>query len=130
MNPIRTSIARINLLESNFLRIEYDADSHIDLPELEEALKIYRKLMGDEKFYALTVVNSGVSVSERARKYWASAERSKIKLAEAFVINRIAHALLANFVLAFQPPKHTLKFFNTEKAAMAWLRSQQKKKPG
>ena len=122
----KTSVAEITQLKDNFFRIEYARDTFVDLPELEEALAIYKEVLGNEKFYLLTVINRGVTVSERARNYWTTPGRSKIKIAEAFVINRLSHVLITNFVTKFQPPSHEIKFFKTEKKAMEWLYSKKK----
>lgn len=123
-----TSVAEIKLLHDDFARIEYFPNTHIDLSQLEEALQIYRKLLGDRKFYLLTVVNAGVTLSERARNYWTTDQRSKIKIAEAFVLKSTGHSLLAKFITIFQPPKHELKIFSNEKKALAWLNSVRNKK--
>ncbi len=128
MQSLRTSVAEIKLLDVDLVRIEYSPNTHVDLPQLEEALQSYKKLLGDKKFYLLTIVNPGVTLTERARNYWTTAERSKIKIAEAFVLKTAGHSLLAKFISTFQPPKHELKFFSDEKKALAWLNSVRKKK--
>ena len=123
---LKTSVAEITQIEEDFFRIEFAANASVDLPELEEALAVYKEILGNKKFYLLTVINRGVTVSERARNYWTTPGRSKIKIAEAFVINRLSHVLIANFVTKFQPPSHEIKFFKTEKKAMEWLYSKKK----
>ena len=126
IRTLRTSVAEIKLLKEDFIRIEYSPNIIIDLPELEENLQAYKKLLGNDRFYLLSVIPPGVTVSEKARNYWTKPERSKFKIAEAFVINKLSHALLANFVTTFQPPRHELKFFNSEKKALAWLDTKMK----
>ena len=128
MQSFRTSVAEIKLVDRDLARIEYSPNTHVDLPQLEEALQIYKKLFGDRKFYVLTVVNSGVTLSEQARNYWTTAERSEIKIAEAFVLKATGHSLLAKFITTFQPPKHELKIFSDEKKALVWLNSVRNKK--
>lgn len=130
MNQIlKTSVAEIKLLDENFIRAEYRAGTSIDLPELEESLQAYKQLVGENsKFYMVTVANSNITVSNRARNYWTTRKRSNMKIAEGFVIKDLSHRLIANFVMNFQPPGHKLKFFSTEKKAMDWVNSFRNKK--
>lgn len=130
---INTSVAEIKLLDHDFIRIEYKPGSHVDLAELEENLGAYKQLVGNKKFYLVSIVNSDTTISERARNYWTTAKRSNMKIAEGFVIKDLGHRLIATFVMKFQPPGHTLKFFDAEKKAVEWinsLRTKMTKKKG
>jgi hypothetical protein len=124
---LKTSVAEIKLLDDDFIRVEYRAGSYIDLGELEESVRAYRELVGNFKFYIITIANPNIIVSQRARNYWVTPKRSTIKIAEAFVIRDMAHRLIANFIVKFQPPKHTLKFFSAEQKAAEWIELIRKK---
>lgn len=124
---IETKVAWISLLEKDVLRIEYKPDCFVDLPEYEENMRAYRKLMTTDKVYLLTIANSGAESSPAVRNMFASKERSGFKIAEAFVIASLAHKLVANFVMKVQKPVHILRFFNNEKEAKNWLYEQREK---
>jgi hypothetical protein len=126
MPAIETSVAVISVLEENILRIEFKPDCYIDIREFEENLCAYKKLMTTEKVYVLTIASPGATISREARDRFSSPERSTFKIAEAFVIESLAHKILADFVTRVQKPKHRLRFFNTEEKAMKWLKKLMK----
>ena len=121
---IETKVAFISLLEPDVLRIEYKPDCFVDMEEFEENLRAYRELMTTERAYLLTVANQGAESSPAVRNTFASAERSRFKIAEAFVVQSPAQRIVANFVMRVQRPKHRLKFFSDEEAARTWLYEQ------
>lgn len=123
---IETKVSRISLIGDDILRIEYKADCYVDIPEYEENMAAYKKLMKSEKVYVLTIANPGAESSPEVRKIFASKERASFKHAEAFVINSLAHKIVSNFVVNVLKPVHKLKFFNTETEAMNWLIKQKK----
>jgi hypothetical protein len=53
-------------------------------------------------------------------------EYSKIRIAEAFLINSLANLLIANFYIKFNRPPNPTKVFNNLESALEWLRSQNK----
>jgi len=124
---IRTTHATIARLDEVTIRIEFDADCTIDVKDLEENLDAYRALMGDRKFYLLTVFNEGITHTLEVRKQWLRKKRSEFKLGEAFVISSLAHRLIADFIMRVTPPKHPLRYFSSEKSALAWLKSLRKR---
>lgn len=125
---LKLSCATVTKLHEDVICIEYHPDAHVDIPELNEALRAYTELMGDKKFYLLTIVNEGVTHSIEARKVWLKKKRSSFKLAEAFVINNLPHRLIANFVLRVTPPRHKAQYFPNEYRALAWLLKQKQTK--
>jgi hypothetical protein len=125
-NVIKTSFATVTRIKSNFLRVEINANAHVDTEMLDEARLVYEKMVDSFPVYFLTIVNDGATVSIDARNYWSTPERCNLKIAEAFVIKNLAHRLIANFVYKVQKPKHKTKFFNSEKEALNWLLKQMK----
>ena len=123
---LKTSIAKVILLADDFLRIEYEPGSEIDLVHLEENLQAYEQLLGSRRFYLLSVTSPDVTITPRARNFWGARKRSSVKIAEAFVIKNTAQMLIANFVMRFQPSEHEVKFFNNEKRAVGWIYSLRK----
>lgn len=119
---IETSVAFINMIDSDILRIEYKPDVYVDLEQFDENMKAYRQLMTTERVFLLTVVNPGAEMSLEVRNLFASKERSKFKIAEAFVISTLAHKIMADFVLRVQRPHHKISVFTTEEKAIEWLK--------
>ena len=118
------NIATISRLESNLLRIDYVKNCHVDLPQLEEVMKGYKKIAGDKPFYLLTIIPFGVTVSLEARLQWRKPERSRFKLAEAMVLtDNLAHRLMYNFTMRVFPPKHKIRLFYSEKEGLKWLKN-------
>jgi len=121
---IETSTAYISLHDGDVLRIEYKADCYIDVKEYDENRQAYRDLMKTEKAYLLTIAGNGAEPSPEVRAIFSTRDRSAFKIAEAFVINSVAHRILANFVMKVQRPAHPIHFFNSESAARNWLYAQ------
>ena len=127
-NCIHTTVATVTKLNEDLLCVEYHQDVYVDIAQLAEAREAYRKLMGEKKFYLLTVINSGVTHSLDARKEWLKKKRSTFKLAEAFVIDNLPHRMIANFVMRVTPPPHKMNYFANEYRALEWLLKQKARK--
>jgi hypothetical protein len=119
---IETSVAFISLLDGDILRIEFKPDVFVEPGDMAENMEAYRKLVGDKKVYLLTIAPATSTLSPEARDLFASPGRSSFKLAEGFVISSLAHRIMANFISKVQKPKHPLRFFDSEEAAMKWLK--------
>lgn len=117
-----TSFAELSLLNEKFIRVEVKPNSEIEPFHLEEMLSAYNELVGEEtRFNLLTILPEDLYISPETKKVWADPNRSKRKLTEACVINGLGLKLIANFVLRFHKPTHNVRYFNTEKQALAWL---------
>jgi hypothetical protein len=127
METIETTVSYITLIEGDILRIQFKPDCYVDVKEYEENLAAYKKLMPAEKVYLLTIAPPGANLSPEVRDKFSTAERSAFKIAEAFVIKSLPHKIIANFITKVQRPKHLLKFFDSEKKALAWLHALKKK---
>lgn len=124
---IETSVAYISLIDGDILRIEYKPDCEVGLEQFEENLQAYRQLIGNEKVYLLTVAGPGATTTPEVRRTFASTERSRFKIAEAFVITTLAHRILGSFVVRVLKPVHPILFFSSETEALRWLRELKQK---
>jgi hypothetical protein len=121
---IETSVAFVSLIGDDILRIEYKPDVYVDLPQFEENMQAYRKLMKTDRVFLLTLVHTGAEMSLEVRNQFSSAERSAFKISEAFVITTLAHKIVANFIMKLQKPHHKVAVFSSEASALAWLKEE------
>lgn len=116
------SFARITVLDEDFLRVDVNPGAEVDIQQLEEIWSAYEELLGkDKKFYLLTILPFDMHHNSETRKYWARTERSKRKIAEAFVVSGLALSIVANFVTRVEKPAHEVTYFHSEEKAMKWL---------
>lgn len=93
--------------------------------ELEDGINIVKtitKLKGPDKCLVLIIAADNSSFSKENREYIASVEVSEIVKADAFVLRSLSLKLLMNGYLRINKPKRPTRFFNTEDAAVAWLK--------
>ena len=64
-----------------------------------------------------------MNVTSGARNYGASAAGLRNSVAEAYVIESLAHKIIANFYMKFNQPKVPTQFFKTKEEAVVWLRT-------
>lgn len=125
---IETKSAYITKIDEDVVRVEIKKNYEITLSDLEENYNAYKQLFGDDmKLYILSVFNEGASTSLEVRNKFVSKERSAFKIAEAIVINSMAHRIVGNFVIKVQKPKHKMQAFGKEKEAMDWLLNERLK---
>jgi len=92
--------------------------------ELADGINIvetFKLLKGQEKCLILIISADNASFSKEAREFVASAETSKIVMADAFVIRSLSLKILMNGYLKFNKPNRPTRFFNNEEPAIAWL---------
>jgi len=123
---VETKVSYISLIDNDILRIEYKENAMVETADYAENLAVYKKLMKTDRVYVLTIAGHGASPSLEVRNEFSSKKRSEFKIAEAFVLNSLAHKIIANFVMKVQPPSHPIKFFNNEQEAMKWLKERKK----
>ena len=121
-------VAQISLLEDGICLVKLDTSryDHMGAPEALEIAEIIENLCKGKPHCILTDT-SGVEgqVEPLAREILSShAGFSKVRKAEAFVVESLANRLIANFYIKFNRPKNPTKIFNKMESALAWLRTQ------
>ena len=86
-----------------------------------EVISAYEILLENRKYPLLHLVEDYVSIDKSARDYAASEEGLRYSKVEAFVINSLAHKLLANFYMKVNKPSVPTRFFRNKEDAEEWL---------
>lgn len=115
------NVADISYGQDNILTFRLHDKSNI---ELEEAKKIYNaasKLAGDRMHCNFMDMRKMTYMSGEARKFFGSQDKSTVK-AIAVISNKVLHKPLINLYMKFSKPQIPTRFFETEDAALAWLK--------
>ena len=89
--------------------------------ECREIMDAYEVLLEKKKYPLLHIVKDFVTVDQEAREFAASEEGLRFSKVEAYVINSLAHKILANFYMKVNRPSVPTRFFRTKKEAVEWL---------
>jgi len=130
-NPIFvTKVAKISIIEEGICLVTLDTSKQ-DFMGKVEALEIIEGILSICKQKPHLILTDARMAEGRvepiAREIISKhVEYSKIRIAEAFLINSLANLLIANFYIKFNRPPNPTKVFNNLESALEWLRSQNK----
>ncbi|MBA2610589.1 MAG: hypothetical protein H0U95_01370 [Bacteroidetes bacterium] len=113
--------AKVQLFESNLVRIEIFSDHIIALDEsrqINDALGILSK---GKQALVLMVAEEFAQFERSATDFSASDEGLRYTIADALVVKSLSHKILANFYLKFNKPAKPTKIFTNEVDAVKWL---------
>lgn len=120
---IKTKVGKISLVKNCIVRVEGNPDIHIELEDMFENDKAFKKILkGKKDAPFLVIFGENAGISEEARTYFGNKERSQIKRAEALVTPQLHHKLIAKSHLYFRKPSYPTKIFSNEKEALKWLK--------
>lgn len=88
-----------------------------------EILQACESYLGDKKAPFLYQIGKYMNVTKEAREFSASPEGLKCSLAEAFILDSIAHRIIADFYLNINKPVVPTKFFKTIPEGEIWLKT-------
>ena len=77
--------------------------------------------LGDRKYLNLFEGGESTDFDVLAREYTASSKNNKFTIADAFVIESMAHDMIVNFYMKFHKPIKPTKMFKNRKDAVQWL---------
>ena len=118
---VNTRISSVSVREDGILYIDIKPDCDFTLTDFNELVDAAYVLGDGKKFLNLIHVGNHTVPDNEARIASCSAEGSKYKVADAFVITSTAQALVANFYMKFNAPFVPTKFFKHEDDALEWL---------
>ncbi len=112
--------------DDNVLRIDYrgggDLDIHYIKSHTEAILKVCN---GIPRPFLIDLRDVFGSISYEGQNYLASyPELTKVRIAQAIVIDNLANRLLGNFYFSVLRPKGPRKIFNSVDKAKEWLMKQ------
>jgi len=118
------NIALLRIYDNQIFHIYFFSGGHITMSFIEEIYAFHRDF-GPKIYKNLFEFESHVDLDPEVR-VWASApDGNKFTIADALVINNLAHRLLASFYLRYNKPiKPTRIFYNKDKA-LNWLLQQE-----
>jgi len=110
--------------ENGILWVVHKEDVEMGIVEAMEHAEACCRICGGTMTRMIIDGRGGVAnVTSEARNYLAHHEGLiKVRKAHAIIVDSLANRLLANFYFKFNKPKGPGKVFNTEKAALLWLR--------
>ena len=120
---IKCRIATIALRSDNILHIDIKGDDLFVLSNVHEAMVAAYKIGKGKKFANLITIAPDCTADHDARALSTSAEGSKYKVADAFVIHSLAQKMVANFYMKFHKPVTPTKFFTSADDAINWLQA-------
>lgn len=124
LNSIVTKISVVSLREDGILQINIKPDVEFTVFDFNELVDAAKKIGNGQKFLNLIIVGDNTLPDNEARTVSCSEAGSIYKIADAFVINSLAQALVANFYMKFNKPFVPTRFFKHKEDAIIWLKEQ------
>lgn len=116
--------ADIFIYSNGIMHIHIKVRNILELSDSMEIVEARTKLAQGKKHPVLyTTEHSFVTPSKEVNSYVASEERSKLVLADAFVMKSLPQRLAAKTYMLFKGPVRPTQFFSNESDAMEWLKS-------
>lgn len=112
------------LMENNILKITIFGPNVFDLEDTIKMVETTGTIADGRKFRLLINASEDIQPTPEAQKYSSSAEGSKYKIADAFLVANVAQQIIANFIVRFHHPVVPTKVFNSEEKAIKWLLEQ------
>jgi hypothetical protein len=112
----------LKLLEENFVSLEIKEGCIIDVEEIHEINRGYKKLCQDNEYVVIIYGNNFSSFTSEARKVSAKKYFSKKRRKVALVSNNLAHIMVIKFYINFNKPKTNINIFSDRNKAIRWLK--------
>ena len=118
---IQFTHSEIFLREDGIVEILIKESSFIGRDECVEVVDSYKEILEPKKYPLLHIIEDYVTIDKEAREFAASKEGLMFSKVEAFVINSLAHKILANFYIKVNRPSVPTRFFRSKEEAEEWL---------
>lgn len=120
-----TEIAQaiVRLRSDGIVHVHYKEHTEITVELQNKMYDIFIQMCDDVKRPFLFTAEDYVTVDKEARDNAIKMEYKYMGAVTAVVANSIAYKLLANFYFKINKPKTPFRVFNTEDAAIKWLKS-------
>jgi len=123
---ITTKIAKVSLEGDNIIRTTYFPNINITLAIAKEVLAVASEInqRNNGRQYLALVDNRKVkSITQEARKHFASPEVNTVCKACAALIDSPVSRMIGNFFLKLNKPATPTRLFTAEEKAIAWLKA-------
>lgn len=114
--------ADIVIYSNGIMHIHIKVRNTLDISHSMEIVEARTTLAQGNKYPVLyTTEYSFVTPSKEVNNYVASEERSKLVIADAFVMKSLPQRLAAKTYMMFKGPVRPSRFFSNESDAIEWL---------
>jgi hypothetical protein len=110
-------------LDNGIIRVQFKDGSEISAKESAIICEHIWELAEYKNALVLMIAGNNTEFDESARTFSAGPEGTKFTLADAIVVNSLAHKLIANFYLKINKPLVPTRVFSNEHDAEKWLLS-------
>lgn len=121
IEKIEIAPAIIEIREDGIMHIHVKIDMDFNIQHSIDIVEARTKLANGKSFPMLYTLTKFVIPSNEVSQYLASEDRSKLVLADAFVINSLPQRLIGNFYMKFKNPVRPTKIFTDKEKAINWL---------
>lgn len=119
---IEVPSARIVIRTDGVMHIHIKVSTSFEIENSKEIFEAREKLAEGKPYPILyTSEYRFVTPSKEVKEYVSSIERTKLVLADAFVIGSFSQRLAAKIYLKLNKPSVPTEFFSTEDEAITWL---------
>lgn len=120
---IMNDISRVTLLDKTIVEINIQNDIEFELDDAICTTNFVEAITCGNKCYHLTVFGERTIPSKEARAYCTSEMGSRLKLAEAIVVESLSQKMVFNFMINVEGPFVRTKLFTNRTEAIDWLHS-------
>jgi hypothetical protein len=115
-------IALGRIYSSNIFHIYFFSGAHVTMDFIELVYDFVNQ-HGNQKYLNLYEFEMNVDLDPEVRLWAAAPTGNKNTIADALVINSLAHKILANFYMKMNKPIKPTRTFTSQKKAVDWLLS-------
>lgn len=126
IEPIKTSIADLTLLDERIIHILVEDHSEFGMDEMLEIREANAKLAQGKPYCVMIESGSFAEFSKKAKEASASKEHSENRIALAIIIHNLAMKLISDIYLRVNKPVCPTKAFRDKEEALKWLKSMKK----
>lgn len=116
-----TSIAIIQLVGHNIIRVQVKKGVVIDQQGLRECREVYREILNGDKGLILTIFDEFNTANRNVKEVFEAKAHIELKAAEAFVVSSLSNRIELDFYTKMTKTVYPTAVFNDEKEAMKWL---------
>lgn len=117
----------LRLRSDGILQINYPDNFDFTLKDSIESVNAIGEITNGIPHVILKVPGLYTTVDKDTRNHVAKGDGARFSVAEAFIINSLAHKLIANFYIKFEKPQKPTAFFRDIPSAELWLKGFIKK---
>lgn len=124
---IQLDSATISIGSDGIIRISIKEDFEVELHDAQEMYRVIDENTGGAENLIFVKPGIGSTVSRDVRDFIR--RKPSVSIAEAILVDNLAHRLMVNFITKFHRPDKKVKVFSSEEKAVDWLKKQKTSTP-